>query len=302
MVRYIFIIFCLLSLYTCDDGDIINVQLEFDQELERCDNFEDSYLIYDTREDPNESLTLILPKPTYDYLFTDATLEDMPEQIDIGNDVQFNYRIYNKTLQGDVLCNILSDPDLVVLEDYEASSGMVEVTVTIEDDDGDGIPNIDEYGPGGIDDPLDWDSDGIPDYQDEDDDNDNVKTILEIDDGDDDNPLTSPMDTDGDGDPDYHDTDDDGDNIDTRLEDENEDMILTNDFQESTDGSTVPPRYLDNTAMEEFPFPGLTDDNQFTRTVRTSFKIINAGLTILSSTEIDFGTYESSFTIESNND
>ena len=30
-MRLIFIILCLLSLYTCDDGDIINVQLEFDQ-------------------------------------------------------------------------------------------------------------------------------------------------------------------------------------------------------------------------------------------------------------------------------
>jgi len=299
MIRRFFILFCFAFLFACDDGDIINVTLEFDKELERCDDFEDVYLLYDTREDPNESLTLLLPKATYEFLFTTATLPDTPEQFNIGSGVQFNYRIYNKVLEGDVLCDVLSDPDLVVLEDYEADSAtMVEVEVFIEDDDNDGIPSADEYGPGGLENPQDSDADGIADYLDEDDDNDNVSTSIEIDGGTDGNPITSPMDTDSDGVPDYLDTDDDGDGVLTREEDEDEDKVLTNDFQESTDGTTVPPRYLDNTATEAFPFPGLTDDNLYTRSVRTTFTVFNVSLGPISGTVIDFGTYESSFTID----
>ena len=64
MVRRFYILFCLAFLVACDDGDIINVTLDFDEVLERCDNFEDSYLVYNTREDPNEALILILPKQT----------------------------------------------------------------------------------------------------------------------------------------------------------------------------------------------------------------------------------------------
>lgn len=306
MIRRIFLIICLLLLTTCDDGDVITIDLEFDQELERCDNFEDVYLLYDTREDPNESLTLILPKPAYDYLFTTATAVDVPEQIPIANSIRFNYRIYNKPLSGDVLCDPLSDPNLVVQEDYEASTGTVQVTVTVVDDDNDGIPSADEgqdpNGDGDFSDAQDTDADGIPDYLDEDDDNDNVKTEEEDDDDDnDDNPFTNPRDTDGDTVPDYLDIDDDGDGIDTNLEDENGDINgipnPLDDFQESSDGTPVPPRFLDNTAVESFAFPGLIG-NAYTRTVRSTFVILNAGLTVINSDVINFGSFISTTIIE----
>lgn len=306
MIRRFFIIICLLFLTACDDGDIITVDLEFDQELERCDNFEDVYLLYDTREDPNESLTLILPKPAYNYLFTTATPEGIPEVITIANDIRFNYRIYNKPLSNDVLCNPLSDPDLVVQEDYEATSGNIKVTVTVVDDDDDGIPSADEgqdpNGDGDFSDAQDSDGDGIPDYLDEDDDNDNVKTEDEDDNNDnDDNPFTDFRDTDGDTIPDYLDTDDDGDGIDTNLEDENGDILgipnPLDDFQESNDGTPVPPRFLDNNAVESFAFPGLIE-NSYIRTIRSRFSIENAGLTIINSDIIEFGTFETTETIE----
>lgn len=300
MIRRFYIILCFAFLFTCDDGDIINITLEFDEELERCDDFEDVYLLYDSREDPNESLTLILPKPTYDYLFTTATPADTPEQFNVSGGVQFNYRIYNKVLQDEVLCSVLSDPDLVVLEDYQAdSAAMVEVTVSIEDDDNDGIPSTDEdlNGNGDFDDD-DFDGDGIANYLDEDDDNDNVLTINEDDDDDnDDNPFTDMRDTDGDGNPDYLDMDDDGDGIDTRLEDENENNNPLDDFEET---SSLPntPRFLDNTAAEGYN-PANIDfiNNEYTRSVRTIFTITNANLGPINSTVINFGTYKSSITI-----
>ena len=293
MIRRFFIILCFISLTTCDDGDIIAVQLEFDQELERCDNFEDSYLIYDTREDPNEALLLVLPKPQSDFLFTDAT--ETPIELTIPSEAQFNYRTYNRTIDSDALCNVLGDPNLMVLEDNEATAGTVQVTVTIIDDDNDGIPSEDEYGPGGIDDPQDSDEDGIPDYLDEDDDNDNVKTEDEDDNDDDDNPFTNPLDTDGDNIPNYLDDDDDGDGIDTRLEDQNSNKNPRNPDDQVDDENDIPIyRYLYNhpTAMEAFPDSGFIS-NTYTRSVFTTFLILNTGIGPVSATEIPFGTYES---------
>ncbi|WP_339756907.1 hypothetical protein [uncultured Winogradskyella sp.] len=295
MVRRFYILFCLAFLVACDDGDIINVTLDFDEVLERCDNFEDSYLVYNTREDPNEALILILPKPSSDYLFTTAT--ETPVTLTIPDEVRFNYRTYNKTLENNVLCNILSDPNLVVTDDNEALSGTVQVVVTLVDDDNDGIPSADEdlNNNGNYDDDHS-DTDGIPDYLDQDDDNDNVLTRDEDnnDDGDN-NPYTNKLDTDGDSKPDYLDTDDDGDGIDTRLEDvnENESPRDVVDFVTDENGENV-YRYLYNhpTAMEAFPDSGLIN-NTYTRTVTTVFTIFNTGLGPISSTEIQFGTYVS---------
>ena len=60
--------------YSCNDGDVITVALEFDQILVLCNEesiqeFEDlenlnSYVIYDTKADPNESLILLFPTST----------------------------------------------------------------------------------------------------------------------------------------------------------------------------------------------------------------------------------------------
>ncbi len=83
----------------------------------------------------------------------------------------------------------------------------MEVTVTFVDDDMDGVPTTDELGPNGLEDPLDTDGDCIPDYLDQDDDNDNVLTSVEVRDG----IINTDQDSEtGDTLPDYLDDDDDG--------------------------------------------------------------------------------------------
>ncbi|MEO1031899.1 MAG: hypothetical protein AAFX55_10870 [Bacteroidota bacterium] len=295
-----YLLFLFVLLTTCDDGDIINITLEFDQELERCDNFENFYLLYDTREDPNEALILSLPKPTYDYIF-DELGEDDATTLEIGSTtgIRFNYRTYNSVVTGTALCNELPDANLVVTNDYETDSGQVIIEVTVVDDDNDGIPSASEdlNGNGNLDDD-DSDNDGIANYLDEDDDNDNVKTINEIDienaDGDDD-PSTNPLNTDGDDLPDYLDDDDDGDGVLTRLEDVDEDKNPrgVDDQVVDEDGELI-FRYLYNhpTAMEPFPDSGFID-NVYTRSVTTSFILENIGLDIIDATVIDFGTFAS---------
>ena len=297
MMRRLFFFLSLLVLVACDDGDILTVELDFDQELERCDNDVASYLLYDTRTDPNESLTLLIPKSTETELFFTTATTNV---LDInGSTVRFNYRTYNTSPDG-LLCDILTSQDLVIREDYEADQGMVYITSTIVDDDNDDIPSVDEYGPGGIANPQDSDGDGIPDYLDEDDDNDNVLTRNELDnqnlDGDD-NPLTNPLDTDGDGTPNYLDDDDDGDEVLTRLEDSNGNMNPLDDFVINTEGITI-ARFLYDAEATPFADSGFID-NSYTRVVTTSFRVEDIDLDILRATVVDFGTFISSFDISS---
>lgn len=291
----LYLIIILLLLTACDDGDIITVDLEFDKELEYCNSSVDSFLIFDLREDPNESLSVIIPRSTnQEFPFTEATPTDTPELFVIGGSNRFIYRTYNRAVATGELCDVVPPGSLNIVEDYEADQGNIAVTVTIEDDDNDGIASEDE-GRGEPDEngnypnAEDTDLDGIPDYLDEDDDNDNVNTENEIGDGE------TPQDTDGDGSPDYLDTDDDGDGIPTINEDEDQDFNPINDISVN-DGVSI-AHYLNILETTDYGSPGFRDDNEYTRTVSASFFITDFNLEILSATELDFGVLEYSFTL-----
>jgi len=295
MIRRFFICFILVFLAACDDGDILTVDLDFDKELERCENFENFHLVFDTRDDPNEALILIFPRSeTNDAFFTTAILPtDVPEELPINmNDVRFIYRTYNRPLNATDICAVVPPGNLAIIEDYEADSGDVKVTVTYEDDDNDGVPSVfeDLNGNGNYDDDHS-DDDDIPDYLDEDDDGDNVKTSNEIDNSDGDNdPTTNPMDTDGDGTYDYLDDDDDGDEVLTRLEDENGMNGPGDDKANNTAGDLV-PHYLNIEETIPYTFEDYDAfENTYTRTIKTIFTIEDINLEILRSTIVDFGT------------
>ncbi len=303
IMRYLYIILFFLVLTSCDDGDILTVELEFDQVLERCENDNQSYLIYDTREDPNESLSLIIPRTDVSelLLFTIPTPVGTPIVFDIdATTVRFNYRTYNRAIVTDELCDIIQPAGLTIVEDYEATTGTVEVTVTIEDDDEDGVPTEFE-GRGELDEnglysnALDTDEDGIPNYLDDDDDGDNVLTSAEIDNSDDDNdPTTNPLNTDadlpnGDDIPDYLDNDDDGDETLTRLEDQNFVNGPTDDTGQNENDETV-PHYKNILETTSYIFPSYNAfENAYTRTVTTRFLVKGIDLEILRATDIDFG-------------
>ncbi|MFP4846303.1 hypothetical protein [Winogradskyella sp. PE311] len=310
MLRRFFIILSLFVLTTCDDGDIITVELVFDQELERCTNDNESYLIYDLRQDPNESLSLIIPRnDTNDLLFSEPTASGISTEFAInGSTVRFLYRTYNRAVVSSgtdqELCDVIPPSDLVIVEDYEATAGSAFVTVTIDDDDGDGIPS-DLEGRGDADEngnfpnALNSDGDEFPDYLDEDDDNDNVKTINEIDSSDidgDGDPTTNPLDTDGDLIPDYLDTDDDGDMVLTIQEDANGDKDPRNDQNTNSAGDLV-PHYLNILEVTNYGSPGFTENNSYTRTVLTNFVINDVNLEILSAEIINLGTLTTVFTV-----
>ncbi len=238
-MKHTFILGLLLLFFvSCDDGDIIVTTFDFDEiDLQNCGGPGD-YVFYKINNENLEAIALSLGTTNEIYLQTD----DLSFTLD-GNSNFVNYRTYDGDIGAELFCSNVTPSTPQLVRDFFASSGTAELQVTAVYDDNDGVLEV-------IDDSIDTDLDGIPDYIDFDDDGDNVPTSQELDtlnlDGDND-PLTNPKDTDSDGIPDYLDNDDDNDGVLTINEDTNEDLNPTNDV---TDPS-VGPDFLNPAAALE---------------------------------------------------
>ncbi|MFI1743154.1 hypothetical protein [Thalassobellus sediminis] len=303
---YILLPLSLLTLYTCDDGDIITVEFDFDKTLELCreaniDKFVtgDNYVLSDVRKDPYESLILLFPYSTTNEAIFNPTEANTERTLTInGTSIVFNYRTYDGD-PSDLICQDIPGSATNILSDFSAASGAkVSFLSTFTDDDGDGISNElenqDPNGDGNFTDAQDTDEDGIPDYIDEDDDNDNVKTSLEKPDIDGDGNISDALDTDEDGIPNYLDNDDDGDGVLTINEDENSDSNLLNDTDETIVERQI-PRYLEENAKDSFSSGALLT-NSYKRTITVSIKLLDFDLGTIQSDELDFGIYTRTIT------
>ena len=302
MQKLLYLLCLCLLVSTCDDGDVIEVELDFDKVLSVCDLSSANYFLYDTKKDPSESLSLIFPKnSTTDLIFNPPTNNYETVLVINGTNTKFNYRTYDGNPEN-LLCNLLPDAATNILKDYEATSGIVTIITTYVEDDDDGIPaDVEDANLDGDNNPAtnptDTDGDGIPDYLDADDDNDNVLTKDEKHNYTQADGLSKAQDTDGDGIPDYKDNDDDGDGVLTRNEDENMNGNPMDDRDESSPTPTV-PRYLDKEAKDVYNYPTI-NKNKYKRTYTIKFYIKNVNLDVISLTEINFGTYTYSIIIES---
>lgn len=277
------LLFCYTTLLSCDDGDVLNVQLDFDKILSRCgDSGSSNYILYDTKDDPFESLTLLFPNNAQVEAIYYPENSGSTETMTInGNSVRFIYRTYSGD-PNNYICEDIPDANVSVIENYEAQSGTANFISTFEDDDNDGVPTALEFD-------GDTDGDGIPDFKDNDDDGDNVPTLNEKPDLNSDGDLSDAQDTDSDGIPDYLDTDDDNDGTLTYFEDENNNGNL---FDDLATGAAV-ARFLDNTVSQAFEV-NVVKANVFTRTFKTNVTLENIDLSILATDSFELGTYKSS--------
>jgi len=303
MRNLITIMSILLLMTSCDDGDVILVQLDFDDSFEACGEL----VFYNVRENPAESLSLQINAPTLtldDVLETDFIDSDSfivvlvnPEitgTID-GETNIFNYRSYN-SFSNNLFCNDVPPSNLQISDDQSSSSGDFTITTTFVEDDEDGIPAEmeDLNGNGNLYDD-DTDGDGLPNFIDEDDDGDNVLTVTELidydEDDDDDNPLTDPQDTDEDGIPNYLDIDDDGDLVNT-IDEENQ----TPDENPSNDYTNPDlADYLNNQVATIVPATAYRVHN-INQTFEVSLVVENISFPTLTQDEFNFGYLESSRT------
>lgn len=285
MRPFILLLFCCTILLSCNDGDVLNIQLDFDKNLTLCgDSASSNYILYDTKGDPFESLTLLFPNNAQVETIFYPEISGSTETMTInGNSVSFIYRTYTGD-PNNYICEDIPDANVSVIENYEAESGIANFISTFEDDDNDGVPTALEFD-------GDTDGDGIPDFKDNDDDGDNVPTLNEKPDLNSDGDLSDAQDTDGDGIPDYLDTDDDNDGTLTYFEDENNNGNL---FDDLATGAAV-ARFLDDTVSEAFE-ANIVRENVFTRKFIINVTLENIDLSILATDSFELGTFEFSET------
>ncbi|WP_160114711.1 hypothetical protein [Aquimarina sp. AU474] len=262
-------LFLSIAFLSCDDGDIIVTSFEFDDvDLQLCNGAgENEFVFFKINQSVNEAISYNFVSD----LFSETEVTTAPITLDLSDGTNtLIYRQFNSAITSDYYCSIIPSSDIIITEELISSSGMAEIeTIIALEDDNDGIDAADEdiNGNGNLDDD-DTDGDMIPNYKDQDDDNDNILTSVEIPNDIPDN--DNPRDTDGDGIPDYLEEDDDNDGILTRNEDANE----NGNPRDDRDPNTGALFYLDaqstNTAVMVAP----ALDNTIQTTYRTTI-IIN---------------------------
>lgn len=273
----------LLTAFSCDDGDIITVEFDFDDSFSSCGDL----VLYKTKTEPAESMSIS---------FSNLSLEDLLEVEDNDTLVfsttsnTFNYRTYNNASlpSSGLFCADIPSSEVNITKDYESSDSEATIITVLTEDDNDGIPAVleDRNGNGDLKDD-DTDGDGIPDYLDVDDDGDNVLTKDENPDPNGDGDLSDAQDTDNDGTPDYLDPDDDGDEILTR--DEENDTQNQNPKDDITN-SDVGADYLNPDIKTSVPATAYR-----THTYNQSYKIsvyIDISIRIISQDDYYFGTLD----------
>ena len=298
----------LFFITACDDGDVILVQLEFDDTFESCGDL----VFFNIREEPVESISLQIGSPNIsleDLFETDVdpsnsllvTLENpLVEGIVDGNNNLLNYRSYN-TLTDNMFCNDVPPSNLGIIEDQYSNSGNFTINTELIEDDNDGIPaEMEDLNNNGdlFDD--DTDGDGLPNFLDVDDDGDNVLTSTELidynlDDNDDD-PLTDPEDTDGDGIPNYLDADDDNDLVLT-IDEEN----LTQDENPANDFTN--PNFADylNDQVATTVAATAYRAHEISQTFNVNVLVEDVSFQTLNQDTFDFGLLEDSRTTKTRN-
>ena len=226
-LKYLLALLVIINLTSCDDGDIIVTSFDFDLEtpLSLCQQDNENVLYYIDPE-TNEAISFEFTLDGFDGSFP-GLVEPEPIVLNINNTNRITYRKLSSQPDSDYYCQQVPPSSPQVVEEFlSTTGGTVTIRISIlEQDDDDGIPaEVEDINGNG--DPFDddTDGDGIPDFLDIDDDNDNVFTISEEYEAIDENGEVIPgefVDTDMDGTLNYRDNEDDGDGILTRYEDLN---------------------------------------------------------------------------------
>ena len=125
-MRQLFFLFLILNtivLNSCDDGDIITVELDFDNTFKVCDGGDD-LVFYKTKNDPSESLSLKLSNTNLEDVLAVDEAGVFENTYTISTSNPFNYRSYsNASLPSDLFCNVIPNAEININQDIESTSG-----------------------------------------------------------------------------------------------------------------------------------------------------------------------------------
>lgn len=242
----VFVAFLLIS---CDDGDLIVTDFNFDnKKLQWCEDSDSQVLFNLNNDQVHEAIAFRfkLNNEIPQFLYT----EEGEATIPLSSENQIVYRVFDGEVKSSYFCNAIPPVSPKVVEEYRTTSGgEVLITTTLQnttDHDGDGVLSSQE----GIATEKDTDGDGIPDYLDIDDDGDNILTRVEIE-VTATNSVNNFPDSDNDGTPDFLDADDDNDGTPTR----NEDWNLNNNPADDRNDEGL-AHYLNPSITDSFEVTG----------------------------------------------
>lgn len=297
MRKLLYILSLSFLCFTCNDGDIIVFELDFDDTFKTCGDI----VFFKTKTDPAESLSIQISGLTIDQVLEIGSDNTQTLHYTInGSSNRITYRTYNALpSESNLFCNDVPPSNLDILSSDESTSGNITISTLLIEDDNDGIPAEfeDVNGNGDLNDD-DTDGDGVPNYLDQDDDGDNVFTSTENPNYSETDGLTNAQDSDGDGTPDYLDMDDDGDGVKTRDEENiSQDQNPLNDILDPNVG----PDYLNPDINNVVPATKYRV-HTIKQTYEVSILAENISFPTLSQTFFDFGTLnDSSITSKSRN-
>ena len=224
MRNNIFILLLILGFTSCNDGDIIINNFDFeDATLKSCSKTGKSKVLYKINNDNIfETISLRVSNSNFSDEAGVLTLNTGEIRISLpssnnANDSKLIYRTYDGEVKDEYFCGDIPPSSPKVREEFISLGGTIVISTeedptSTTDQDGDEVLDINEKD-------GDTDGDGIPDVLDKDDDGDNVLTSTEIANAANDNTNEDDLrDTDGDGQPNYLDPDDDGDGVPTKFE------------------------------------------------------------------------------------
>jgi len=124
MKRFLGILICALAFNSCDDGDAILEDINFDDvNTQSCST---NNILYKLKE--KEALLLEIPKSVF---VNEPTIPGNPTIIDIeSSTIQVVYRFYNGSIATENICNTIPPALPNVTDQWTASSGKIEIITT----------------------------------------------------------------------------------------------------------------------------------------------------------------------------
>lgn len=244
MRKVLSLIFAVSLLFSCDDGEIIVTDFNFeDPQLQWCGDLQSHVLFKINNTGVNEAIAF-----RFDYNTTTLQFfatEEGRLTIPLNETNQIIYRVFDGEVKRNYFCNEIPPVAPRVTEEFRSTTGgeviITSTLTTATDHDGDGVPSANE----GMAEGRDTDGDGIADYLDIDDDGDNILTRIETA-VESENTVGTYADSDNDGIPDYLDADDDNDGVPTRNEDWNKNLNPADDRNEEGLAHYLNPQIIDS--------------------------------------------------------
>ncbi|HRE76858.1 MAG TPA: hypothetical protein PLL09_03435 [Flavobacterium sp.] len=127
MKKILGILVLLFSLNACDDGDFNIESFDFtDASTNSCNNGETGFFVYKIND--NEALILQIPEASF---VNTITPPDVPRIINISSTNKVFYRLYNGTLNSNVICNTIPPATPTVSTEWVALSGNIEISTFV---------------------------------------------------------------------------------------------------------------------------------------------------------------------------